>query len=549
MIWLIFVTNDTIEPLNNIKSLEINEEVNGDFTLSLTSFFHENNPGHNLLKEESIITVDDNDFRVKQVKENYNHKTVVAISVFYDLTGKRQDDIYGGTRTFNQFASFVFGGTGWTYESVDVMGSMFIPNFGVDNIIKLVQALAQVFECEYKIMPGKHIVFKKEIGSDNDAQYRYGHNVQALSKSVDTTNLRTFIKGFGGNNLAVSYTSPNAVKFGIIEADPVEDDRFTNSSSLVEHIKKELVDYPLTSIELDSVELTNKELGERVWLIYEPLNIEYQTRIMSKKSVLRNGEIVTASVVIGNATPKKLSDVLTDQAIKIDENNKQTVSRFEQTNDRISLEVEEIGVSLASINIRADNIVLQVEAVDRSVAAVDIKADNINLSVNSRITNEVSAIDIKANGIVLSVSNLSGRVGTAESNIDIQAGQITSKVSSTDYNGNTMLSMISQTSSNIKIQAKNIDLDGITRVNGHLQIGVSDNSSKSLKFYFPGGSSEIIGESGVYGGGLRLNASDITLNAGDYLTLGTSNTVTRLSGTLNLTGATVQGLTATARLG
>lgn len=163
--------------------------------------------------------------------------------------------------------------------------------------------------------------FAKQIGGDNDLQYRYGHNVKALSKKVDTSKIKTYIEGYGADGVFVSYNSLLASnpKFGIKKADPVRDDRFTKSDSLLEHIKLELNDNIEAYFELDSVELTNKELGERVWLIYETLGIEFQTRILKQTYSIRNGKLVTTKVVLGNTLPKSATDILVSQKVEIDE--------------------------------------------------------------------------------------------------------------------------------------------------------------------------------------------------------------------------------------
>lgn len=452
--------NNQTEPLNKYQGFLMEEEVNGAFTVSFTSFFHENNPGHELIEEESIITVDGYDFRIKQLKESNNRKSVTAISTFYDLVGHRQEEIYGGTRTFNQFATFIFSGTGWTFTS-DVTGSALIPNFGTDNVIKLVQGLCQVYECEFKILPNNRIHFAKEIGPDNDAQYRYGHNIKALSKSVDTTNLRTQIRGYGADNLVVTYTSPNVDRFGLIKAEPVHDDRFTISANLIEYIARQLIDYPEVSFELDAVELINKELGERVWLIYELMGIEFQTRVLAKKSTMRNGELVTLSVVLGNTKPKTLSDILTSQRIEIDENKKQVQSRFEQVNDRITMEVEEVGESIAGLEIIVGEVEIYAEQLGESIATINVKTDNISLSV----------------------TDLSGRVGSAEAQLNIQAGQISSKVSMTDITGNVITSKINQDPYAVTIDANKINMLGIVDVASTLYIGGrNDTSFKQIRF-------------------------------------------------------------------
>lgn len=419
---LIVKNGSQVEPLNHTQSLEVNQEVNGAYTASFASFNYPNNPGYSLLEEESFVIVDEQEFRVKQFEEVRNIKRIVAVNTFYDLADQRQDSIYGGTRTFNEFATFVFKNTAWTFSST-VSGSRLIANFGENNIIVLINALCTVYECEYEIRANKHIHFAPKIGGDNDAQYRYGHNVKALSKKVDTTNLKTYIEGYGANGLFVSYTSPLAsdLRIGIRKADPVRDDRFTQTDSMLEHLKRELNDSPEAYFELDSVELTNKELGERVWLIYEPLGIEFQTRILKQTKTIRNGKLVTTKVILGNTLPKSTTDILISQKIEIDENRKEYRSRIEQTNDRILLEVE---------------------AVNSSIATLEIKADNISLSV----------------------TQLDGRLGNAESSINIQAGQIQSKVSYSEYNGQTVSSMITQDAYAISLMAQNLKLQGLVSI-------------------------------------------------------------------------------------
>lgn len=459
---MLTVTHDNqTEPLNQISNFEMVEEVNGALTVSLTSFSMENNPGHALLNEESIVDVEGYEFRIKQVKESTRSKSVVGVSTYFDTSGNLRDLIYGGTRTLSEFVAFALDGTGWTF-STNITQSALIANFGEDNTVKLIQQICEAFECEFQIMPNKHLFFDYEIGPDNDAQYRYNHNIKTLSKSIDTSNMKMSITGYGANGLTVKHVSPHASRFPHLgEAEPVRDERFTIAANLLEKTKKSLIDYPETVIEVDTVELTDKALGERVWLIHEPLKLEYQTRVMSKKSVLRNGRLVTATATIGNVVPRDLSDILTQQKVDIDENKKETRSRFEQTNERITLEVERIDESIATIDIKADNIILSVEAVKQSVATVDIKADNISFSV----------------------SQLGSRVNSAESRLSIQADQISSKVSQTDYNGNIITSLINQTAASVKISAKNIELNGITQVNEVLNIGAPGSfGSKGISF-------------------------------------------------------------------
>lgn len=409
------------ESLTNIQGFDMVKEVNGAFKVSFTSIFDQNNAGYDLLKEESIIEIDGYTFRVKQFKETNNRKNITANSTFFDLKGKRQEVIFAGTRTLEEFIGFTLQNTGVTFENRDVTESKLIPNFGIGDVLDLIQTICIAFECEYDIQPGDHVIFAKQIGGEYDAQYRYGHNVQTLSKNVDTTNLRTRIKGTGGNGLEVVYTSPNHATFGIIDAEPIVNEQITESDSMTEHLKQQITDYPEATFEFDTAELTEKELGERVWLIYEPMNLEFMTRVLSKTSGLRNYRLYTKSVVLGNKMPKTLTDVLVSQKVEINRNIKETRSRFHQTNERISQEVEQIDVS---------------------IAAIVVQAHDINMSV----------------------SNIMGRVAGTEASINIQAGQISQTVKQVDFNGNAIVSMINQTPLAVNIEASKINLVGLVTV-------------------------------------------------------------------------------------
>lgn len=466
---MIYVTygNDS-EPLINLNSFEMEQEVNGDFSISFTSLKSERNIGYSILKEESIITVDGYDFRVKQMKENKAGKGIVALSTFFDLIDTRRDEIFGGVHTFNEFLTFIFSGTGWR-TSTDFNESLLVPNFGENNLVALTQQLCEVFQCEFKIGRDKQIHFSKQIGGDNDAQYRYGHNVQALSKNVDTTRLKTFVKGYGATNedgtqLYVSYRSPVADNpaIGVREADPIHDDRFTDSQSFLEHLKRSLIDYPEVTFELDSIELTDKELGEKVWLIYEPLDIEFFTRILSIKKGLVNGQIRTKSVVLGNKIPKNINDILIEQKVEIDEQKKITRSKFEQTNDRITLEVEEIGVTTGKLEVRADKVEARVETNEKDIASLEITAKEIKAEVKDNKDN-ISSLTIQAGKIESRVSGLDNRMGQAESSITQTNNRIT-----IETRGDNLISSINVAPSGVSINADKINLNGAVMVNGSI---------------------------------------------------------------------------------
>jgi phage minor structural protein len=428
------------EPLPDINGVEVAEQVNGEYSLSFVCFNTKNNEhAYPLVQEEATVELDGHEFRIKQMTEVRDRKEVHAQHIFFDLVDHYQEGTFGGTHTLDEFVTYALNGTGWTFENVDVTESAFIPNFGEGNVIALIKQICDAFGCEYQIMPGRHLWFAKQIGVDKDEQFRYKHNIKTLQKNVDTNNLKTAIKGYGANGLVVEYHSPNEAIYGTRWAEPIKDDRYTIAESLLERLKQELVDVPEVSIELELSQLGfDVELGDRMWLIYEPLGIDFQTRVME----IKRYPFTKRSPVVTLSNKKRVfTDILTETKIDIEENKKETRSRIEQTNERITLEVERI---------------------DESIATLQIEADNIQLSVQS----------------------LDSRMSNAEATLTIHANEINQRVTYTDYNGNEIASRINQTATTVTIEASKINLDGITRVNQTLRIGdESDYSSdKSLIF-------------------------------------------------------------------
>lgn len=484
-------------PVTNYKNLEKVEEVNGSLTLSFTSFNYANR-AHHLLKEESIVTVNDYDFKIKQLSEFTYSKHIQAVSTFFDLGGHYIDDMFAGTRYLEDLLSFTFKGTGWTYSLKASNKLLTITNYGNDNALKLLHDLCKVAKIEYQIMPNNHVVFDTQIGPDNDAQYRYGHNIKTLSKNVDTTNLRTRIRGYGADGLNVIYTSPNASKFGIIEADPIHDDRFHIEENLASYIKEQLQDEPEIAIELDTVELISRELGERIWLIYEPLDIEIKSRILSKRSIVRNGELVMESVVIGNSLPKSTSDLFAEQKLEYDTQNKINRSKFEQTNDRITLEVTEL-----QHGIEENKALFEITATE-----IRSEVSQVNKRLGDRITNNSSKITQTATEIRSEVSKevrtLDGKIDSANSSITQLSNEISLKVNSSDLSSEIKLEL-----GRVTISASQINFNGhVFGSNATFTGDISGSNIAAGTYYGADGSRDKIdfgqGYVSLAGDGIRL---------------------------------------------
>ncbi|WP_342575518.1 prophage endopeptidase tail family protein [Solibacillus sp. FSL K6-1781] len=516
MFYVTSLDGSQVEPLINIGTdFKLEQSVDGTFTVSSSCFPGENNPGYDLLKSETVITVENNDFKVKQYRDSVYSKNITALSIFFEQSKTQRHGIFSGSHTLNNQLNFVLAGTGWTFTVDSSIANItnYITDFGNDNIVSLVNKICKYHACEYQILPNNRLHFAKEIGPDEDYQYRYKHNVSDVVLIEDSTNLYTYIKGFGADGLEVDYTSPNVSVYGFKEAPPIRDDRFKDRAALLNYIKNSLKDVPDLAIESKIPELTNRAIGERIWLIYEPLGIEIQTRILKQTKVLRNGELVTESVVFGNTLIQSSIDILVEQQEQIDETNRviekakdEYRSAITQTEGRITLEVEQLNTS---------------------IARVDIKANQIQSTVSS----QQSTLDAFGN-----------RISNAESSITQTAFEITQKVSYTDYNGNEIASRINQSATAVLIEAERIDFVGQifgqgatfsgdiqttqnVMVGNNLELGYpGDTSYKSITFNF---FSEIYSN----GDSLTIHSNDISL-WGD----------TSFSGSVDFGGAYVTGL-------
>lgn len=207
------------ELLTDFKALNRNKKVNGEKMLTLSAFPTKDNiHAYPLIEEESIITFKDEEYVIKKYGGrsigNTFMKQVDAIHKFFpDMMDKRQRKIHNGSMTFAAACQFVFEDSGYTFAIIDTFGAKEFENFGGNNRLALLQTLLDRYQAEMEIV-GKQVRFKKKIGLDTDFQFRYGHNIKTFSRDVDTSNLSTYIKGYGKKKEETDIISGVAIPYG-----------------------------------------------------------------------------------------------------------------------------------------------------------------------------------------------------------------------------------------------------------------------------------------------------------------------------------------------
>lgn len=296
------------EPIIHVKGLTTERILNGEETLTgSVLFYDQEEPGFDLIQEESIVLFNGIEYVIKEVTERNlgqrTEKSFIAIRKFYsDLIDKYKYETTSGTKSITTLMGFIFDDTVFDYTIVNTFNTVQFDNFGDDNRLALFSNLLDSYGAEFELN-GNNIIIRKEIGLDTDFQFRYNYNIKTINKKAETQNLTTYIKGFGqpitdsegnptgGYVVQGDYLSPNATLYGIREATPVRDDRVTNLTTLQRLMEASIQDVPVISIELDFIDLRAAgfpeaipNLGDRVFIIYEPMKgVDYETRITSIK--------------------------------------------------------------------------------------------------------------------------------------------------------------------------------------------------------------------------------------------------------------------------
>lgn len=301
-------TNGNTEGLTGYKLLKRYRNVPGEKTLSfIVAPTPDNAHSFHMVQEESLVEFDGETYRIKQMNEKPRGKTMVkevnAIRKVFDLINSYKYETYTGSFTFDAALQFIFSGTGYTWTILDTFYAESWENFGDDNVIALFQEIVNRYGAEFTLAD-KQFTFKRKIGVATDFQFRYNYNIKTLNRSVKTNNLSTYIKGFGKDGLVVEYISPNAIKFinedstdGYYHAKPVRDERYSTEDGLLERLKKEIQDDPELSITIDFADMRRAGFpydapseGDEVFLIYEPLELDVETRIMEIEEEFIEGQ-------------------------------------------------------------------------------------------------------------------------------------------------------------------------------------------------------------------------------------------------------------------
>ncbi|WP_053073823.1 phage tail protein [Bacillus sp. LL01] len=308
------------EALTDYKDLAIKRRINGERSLSFLLIATDRNAhAFDLVSEESIAEYNDVQYRIKLVEErnlgNRSVKRVQAHHVFFDLIDVHKYETFSGQRTLGNILNWTLADTGYSHTVIGTFASQEFENFGDDNVLALLQTILTRYGAEIQIA-GTHLTFRAKIGVTTDMQLRYRHNVKTISKSIDSSKLSTYIRGYGAEGIEAEYTSSNAEIFGIRDAKPVRDERYTTEAGLLERLQRDLIDEPELSITAEYAELKRAgftyeqfDLGDEIYVIYEPMGVDVMARIVEYEEYPEQPD--ATRITLANFR-KNASDILAD---------------------------------------------------------------------------------------------------------------------------------------------------------------------------------------------------------------------------------------------
>ncbi|MBP1967966.1 phage minor structural protein [Virgibacillus natechei] len=294
------------EPLVDCEPPKRTRGVNRDHILEVAiQSTDRNERAFNLIKNESTVTCDGRDYIIKQSQRSMVGDKVgiilTAVHKFFATTlDNYQYDVIAGERvlSLHQALEHALAGTDYTFTITDNFDGYSFEDFGDDNSLSLFNNAQDNFGFEY-LIENKLITVYQQIGIETDEQVRWKHNIKTISADEDTNDFATYIRGTGkpaededGREVEgeyvveAEYTSPNAEIFGVRHAPPVADNRFVDEDALINYIKSHLNDYPQTEYQIEYEELSSNGLnevlnvGDRLFLIHEPLDLAFFTRII-----------------------------------------------------------------------------------------------------------------------------------------------------------------------------------------------------------------------------------------------------------------------------
>lgn len=320
-----------------VGTIQRKSALNGE--KSLTGTLYDGKDVLNKIDKGWSLEFDGEPYVVTYFERNDNDNSVSFDAIhkfFWDMAKKvlYSSTEISGSHTIKWYLDQIFANTGYTYTLNFSPAAIEKDNWGNKTRLSLFNDLITSIAGEFEIN-GTLISIFQNIGTDLSTIVRYGFNLSDMTLENDATSFVTYGEGFGayadqenqtGDRVHVTYTSPLAGVYGILQAEPIDDQRYKSQTSLQAAVKAQVDASFSVSVQLSLYDLTAAgypykmaNVGDWLTAIDENLDFKQRIRIISiDDEFSADGTRISYTVTAGDiGLTKKYQDANASMASQI----------------------------------------------------------------------------------------------------------------------------------------------------------------------------------------------------------------------------------------
>ncbi|MCT4379972.1 phage tail protein [Leuconostoc pseudomesenteroides] len=320
-----------------VGTIQRKSALNGE--KSLTGTLYDGKDVLNKIDKGWSLEFDGEPYVVTYFERNDNDNSVSFDAIhefFWDMAKKvlYSSTEISGSHTIKWYLDQIFANTGYTYALNFSPAAIEKDNWGNKTRLSLFNDLITSIAGEFEIN-GTLISIFQNIGTDLSTIVRYGFNLSDMTIENDATSFVTYGEGFGayadqenqtGDRVHVTYTSPLAGVYGILQAEPIDDQRYTSQANLQAAVKAQVDASFSVSVQLSLYDLTTAgypykmaNVGDWLTAVDENLDFKQRIRIISiDDEFSADGTRISYTVTAGDiGLTKKYQDANASMASQI----------------------------------------------------------------------------------------------------------------------------------------------------------------------------------------------------------------------------------------
>ena len=320
-----------------VGTIQRKSALNGE--KSLTGTLYDGDDVLNKIDKGWSLEFDNEPYIVTYFERNDNDNSVSFDAIhkfFWDMTKNVLYSEASGSHTIKWYLDQIFADTGYSYALNFNPNAIAKDNWGMKNKLSLFNDIITSIEGEFEIN-GTLVSIFKNIGTDLSTIVRYGFNLSDMTIENDASGFVTYGEGFGayadqgnmtGDRLHVTYTSPLAGVYGKLQAEPIDDQRYTIESNLLDAVKSQVdasfsisVNLSLYDLSVAGYPYKMANVGDWLTAVDENLDFKQRIRIISiDDEFAADGTRISYSVTAGDTgLTKKYQDANASIANKVED--------------------------------------------------------------------------------------------------------------------------------------------------------------------------------------------------------------------------------------